>query len=166
MHIWILLMKDMVFDLGHGNPMRRASEKDLMLSGMTQIGIRNVSSTAREGYIDARERGSSIFSVRQFRKIGIVDILNNIPKNIRYYLTIDIDAFDPSIAAGTGTPSHGGFYYYEILELIDGLTKQGNIVGMDLVEVAPDYDITNSTSTLAAQLLMNVIGRILHNNNK
>ena len=151
--------------LGHGNPMRRASEKSYV-SGMTQIGIRNVSSTSREGYIDAKEKGSSIFSVRQFRKIGIDEMLNNIPKNVRYYLTIDIDAFDPSIAAGTGTPSHGGFYYYEIFELIDGLTKQGNIVGMDLVEVAPDYDITNSTSTLAAQLLMNVIGRILHNNNK
>ena len=148
--------------LGHGNPMRRASEKSYV-SGMTQIGIRNVSSTSREGYIDAKEKGSSIFSVRQFRKIGIDEMLNNIPKNVRYYLTIDIDAFDPSIAAGTGTPSHGGFYYYEILELIDGLTKQGNIVGMDLVEVAPDYDITNSTSTLAAQLLMNIIGRVLYN---
>ena len=147
---------------GHGNPMYRASEKEYVL-GMTQIGIRNVSSTAREGYIEAKERGSEIFSVRQFRKIGIEQMLNTIPKNIRYYLTIDIDAFDPSIASGTGTPSHGGFYYYEILELIDGLTKQGNIVGLDLVEVAPDYDITNSTSTLAAQLLMNIIGRLLYN---
>jgi len=147
---------------GHGNPMYRASEKEYVL-GMTQIGIRNVSSTAREGYIDAKERGSKIFSVRQFRKIGIEQMLNTIPKNIRYYLTIDIDAFDPSIASGTGTPSHGGFYYYEILELIDGLTKQGNIVGLDLVEVAPDYDITNSTSTLAAQLLMNIMGRLLFN---
>jgi len=148
--------------LGHGNPMRRASEKSYV-SGMTQIGIRNVSSTSREGYIDAKEKGSSIFSVRQFRKIGIDEMLNNIPKNVRYYLTIDIDAFDPSIAAGTGTPSHGGFYYYEILELLDGIIKQGNVVGLDLVEVAPDYDLTNSTSTLAAQLLMNVIGRILYN---
>ena len=147
---------------GHGNPMYRASEKEYV-SGMTQIGIRNVSSTAREGYIDAKERGSKIFSVRQFRKMGISQILNTIPKNIRYYLTIDIDAFDPSIASGTGTPSHGGFYYYEILELIDGLTKQGNIAGLDLVEVAPDYDITNSTSTLAAQLLMNIMGRFLYN---
>ena len=43
------------------------------------------------------------------------------------------------------------------------LTKQGNVVGLDLVEVAPDYDLTNSTSTLAAQLLLNVIGRILYN---
>ena len=121
---------------GHGNPMYRASEKEYV-SGMTQIGIRNVSSTAREGYIEAKERGSKIFSVRQFRKMGISQILNTIPKNIRYYLTIDIDAFDPSIASGTGTPSHGGFYYYEILELIDGLTKQGKIAGLDLVEVAP-----------------------------
>ena len=58
------------------------------------------------------------------------------------------------------------FYTYcakEILELVDELTKQGNVVGLDLVEVAPDYDLTNSTSTLAAQLLMNIIGRILHN---
>ena len=146
---------------GHGNPMRRASEKEYV-SGLTQIGIRNVSSTAKDGYIDAKEKGSKIFSVRHLRQMGINKILNEIPKNKRYYLTIDIDAFDPSIASGTGTPSHGGFYYYEVLELIDGIIKQGSLVGLDLVEVAPDYDLTNSTSTLAAQLLMNTIGRILH----
>ena len=150
---------------GHGNPMRRASEKKYV-SGLTQIGIRNVSSTAKDGYIDAREKGSKIFSVRHLRQMGINKILNEIPKNKRYYLTIDIDAFDPSIASGTGTPSHGGFYYYEVLELIDGIIKQGSVVGLDLVEVAPDYDLTNSTSTLAAQLLMNTIGRILHHKNK
>ena len=146
---------------GHGNPMRRASEKEYV-SGLTQIGIRNVSSTAKDGYIDAREKGSKIFSVRHLRKMGIKKILDEIPKNKRYYITIDIDAFDPSIASGTGTPSHGGFYYYEVLELIDGIIKQGSVVGLDLVEVAPDYDLTNSTSTLAAQILMNTIGRILH----
>ena len=146
---------------GHGNPMRRASEKEYV-SGMTQIGIRNVSSTAKEGYVDAREKGSKIFSVRHVRQMGLNKILDEIPKGKRYYITIDIDAFDPSIASGTGTPSHGGFYYYEVLELIDGIIKQGSVVGLDLVEVAPDYDVTNSTSTLAAQLLMNTIGRILH----
>ena len=150
---------------GHGNPMRRASEKGYV-SGMTQIGIRNVSSTAKEGYVDAREKGSKIFSVRHVRQMGLNKILNEIPKGKRYYITIDIDAFDPSIASGTGTPSHGGFYYYEVLELIDGIIKQGSVVGLDLVEVAPDYDVTNSTSTLAAQLLMNTIGRILHHKNK
>ena len=150
---------------GHGNPMRRASEKSYV-SGMTQIGIRNVSSTAKEGYIDARAKGSKIFSVRHLREMGIDKILEQIPKDKRYYITVDIDAFDPSIASGTGTPSHGGFNYYEILELLDGIIKQGNVVGLDLVEVAPDYDLTNSTATLAAQLLMNTIGRILYNKKK
>ena len=149
---------------GHGNPMRRASEKKYV-SGMTQIGIRNVSSTAKDGYIDARSQGSSIFSVRHFRRLGIEKILETIPKNKRYYITIDIDAFDPSIAAGTGTPSHGGFYYYEVLELLDAIIQRGDVIGMDLVEVAPDYDLSFSTSTLAAQLLMNAIGRILYYKN-
>ena len=90
--------------------MRRASEKKFV-TGMTQIGIRNVSSTAKEGYEDARKSGSDIYSVRQFRSLGVNQLLKKIPKDSRYYLTIDIDAFDPSIAAGTGTPSHGGFYY-------------------------------------------------------
>ncbi|MGR3617287.1 MAG: agmatinase [Paracoccaceae bacterium] len=147
---------------GHGNPMRRAAEKDYV-TGLTQIGIRNVSSTARDGYEDARAMGSDIQSVRHLRKMGVQAMLERIPKGKRYYLTVDIDAFDPSIAPGTGTPSHGGFIYYEVLELIDGLTKRGDIVGVDLVEVAPDYDPTSSTTTLAAQLLMNTIGRILHN---
>ena len=103
---------------GHGNPMRRAAEKSYV-SGLTQIGIRNVSSTAKEGYEDAKKMGSNIISVRQFRELGVSKIINQIPNNIPYYVTIDIDAFDPSIASGTGTPSHGGFLYYEILELID-----------------------------------------------
>ena len=146
---------------GHGNPMRRAAEKSYV-TGLTQIGIRNVSSTARDGYEDARAMGSDIQSVRHLRAMGVAGMVNRIPKGQRYYITIDIDAFDPSIAPGTGTPSHGGFQYYEVLELLDGLTKQGTVVGLDLVEVAPDYDPTGSTSTLAAQVLMNTIGRILH----
>jgi len=146
---------------GHGNPMRRAAEKDYV-TGLTQIGIRNVSSTARDGYEDARRMGSDILSVRQLRKLGVDGVLERVPAGVRYYLTIDIDAFDPSIAPGTGTPSHGGFLYYEILELIDGLTRRGQIVGIDLVEVAPDYDQTGTTSILAAQILMNTIGRVMH----
>ncbi len=147
---------------GHGNPMRRAAEKP-WVTGLTQLGIRNVSSTAREGYEDARRMGSDILSVRQFRKLGVEQVLERVPEGARVYVTLDIDGFDPSIAAGTGTPSHGGFLYYEVLELLDGLAKRHEVVGMDLVEVAPDYDPSGSTSILAAQVLMNFIGRILHN---
>ncbi|MEM8740587.1 MAG: agmatinase [Pseudomonadota bacterium] len=146
---------------GHGNPMRRAAEKP-WVTGLTQLGIRNVSSTAREGYAAARAMGSDILSVRQIRRLGIAATLARIPAGARVYLTIDIDGFDPSIAPGTGTPSHGGFLYYEGLELIAGLAQRCRIVGLDLVEVAPDYDRTGCTAILAAQLLLNAMGRILH----
>ncbi|NHN89528.1 agmatinase [Acetobacter conturbans] len=146
---------------GHGNPMRRAAEQPY-ITGMTQIGIRNVSSTAREGYADAREFGSDILSVRQVRKLGLEALLERIPSGVNYYLSIDIDAFDPSIAPGTGTPSHGGFQYYEILELLAALAARGRVAGIDLVEVAPDYDLAKITPILAAQLLLNFIGRILY----
>lgn len=146
---------------GHGSPLRRAAEKPYV-TGLTQLGIRNVSSTNREGYEDARRMGSDILSVRQFRALGVEKVIERIPAGQRYYFTIDIDGFDPSIAPGTGTPSHGGFTYYEVLELLEGLTRRGKVIGMDLVEVAPDYDHTGTTAILAAQLLMNVIGRMLY----
>lgn len=146
---------------GHGNPMFRAAESD-HVTGLSQIGIRNVSSTSRDGYIAAREAGSDILSVRKFRQLGVEGVLNRIPAGVRYYVTIDIDGFDPSIAPGTGTPSHGGFLYYEGLELLAGLARRGTVVGVDLVEVAPDYDQSSTTAILAAQLLMNFIGRVMH----
>jgi len=146
---------------GHGNPMRRAIEKPYV-SGMTQLGIRNVSSTAKEGYKDARERGSDILSVRQVRKLGTEAVLDRIPKGTRIYVTIDIDAFCPSIAAGTGTPSHGGFLYYDVLEILQGLAARNEVIGIDLVEVAPAYDPSESTQILAAQLLLNFLGFIFH----
>lgn len=151
--------------LGHGSPLRRAAEKSYV-TGQSQFGIRNVSSTAREGYQDARRMGSDILSVRQFRKIGVEAAAERVPAGARYYLTIDIDGFDPSIAPGTGTPSHGGFLYYEVLEFIDLLTRRGTIVGMDVVEVAPDYDHSGTTAILAAQIIMNTIARILYQRSK
>ena len=141
--------------------MRRAAEKDYV-TGLSQFGIRNVSSTAREGYDDARARGSDILSVRQIRKIGAREAVRRIPKGARVYVTIDIDAFCPSIAPGTGTPSHGGFLYYEVLEMLQEVAGQHEIVGIDLVEVAPDYDPTGSTAILAAQVLLNFLGFIFH----
>jgi agmatinase len=146
---------------GHGNPMRRAAEKP-WVKGLTQLGIRNVSSTAREGYEAARDMGSDILSVRQVRKLGTDAVVARIPPGARLYVTIDIDGFCPSIAPGTGTPSHGGFLYYEVLEILQAVARRHDIVGVDLVEVAPDYDHSGSTAILAAQVLLNFLGFIFH----
>ena len=146
---------------GHGNPMRRAAEKPYV-TGLTQVGIRNVSSTAKEGYDDARAMGSDIISVRQMRTFGPQAVIDRIPKGANVYVTIDIDGFCPSIAPGTGTPSHGGFLYYDVLEMLQALSKRNKVVGIDLVEVAPDYDHTGGTAILAAQVLLNFLGFIFH----
>jgi agmatinase len=141
--------------------MRRAAEKDYV-TGLTQLGIRNVSSTAKEGYEAARAMGSDILSVRQVRRLGAEGVLARIPPGARLYVTIDIDAFCPSIAPGTGTPSHGGFMYYDVLEILQGAARRHDVVGMDLVEVAPDYDPSGVTQILAAQVLLNFLGFIFH----
>ena len=146
---------------GHGNPMRRAAEKDYV-TGITALGIRNVSSTTKEGYDAARAMGDDILSVRQVRKLGAEGVLARLPRDARVYITIDIDGFCPSIAPGTGTPSHGGFLYYEVLEILQGVARNHDVVGIDLVEVAPDYDPAGSTSILAAQVLLNLLGFVFH----
>ncbi|WP_299280744.1 agmatinase [uncultured Tateyamaria sp.] len=146
---------------GHGNPMRRAAEQPYV-TGLTQVGIRNVSSTAKEGYADARAMGADILSVRQARALGPDGVVARLPKDVRVYITIDIDAFCPSIAPGTGTPSHGGFLYYDVLEMLQRVSRSHDVVGIDLVEVAPDYDPTGSTAVLAAQVLMNLLGFVFH----
>lgn len=146
---------------GHGNPMRRASEM-AHVTGLSQFGIRNVSSSNRSDYDDARAAGSTILSVRQIRAMGTEAVLATIPAGARCYITIDIDGFDPSIAPGTGTPSHGGFQYYEVMEILQGVARRHEVVGIDLVEVAPAYDPAGVTSILAAQVLMNLMGYVFH----
>ena len=146
---------------GHGSPLRRASEM-AHVSGLTQLGIRGVSSSNRSDYDAARAAGSTILSARQIRKLGAAATLEQIPVGKRYYVTIDIDGFDPSIAPGTGTPSHGGFLYYEVLDLLKGLAGRGEVVGLDLVEVAPDYDHTGTTAFLAARVILDFLGYIFH----
>lgn len=72
------------------------------------------------------------------------------------YLSFDVDSLDPSFAPGTGTPEVGGLTTREVLELIRGL-KGINLVGGDVVEVAPQYDATTNTAHAAAQVLFEIL---------
>jgi agmatinase len=72
------------------------------------------------------------------------------------YLTFDIDCLDPSYAPGTGTPVCGGLTTYQAISIIRGLTGI-NLVGMDIVEVAPIYDVGEITALAGAHLAMEMI---------
>jgi agmatinase len=72
------------------------------------------------------------------------------------YLSFDIDCLDPSYAPGTGTPVCGGLTSHQAMEIIRGLTGI-NIVGMDIVEVAPAYDVGEITALAASHLAMEML---------
>ena len=105
--------------------------------------------------------GSVIIPARDVKKKGIQYALSQIPEADRYYITYDIDGTDPSLVTGTGTPSAGGLDYYEINDLLYGITKKGEVVGFDLVEVAPQYDLSGYTGIFAARMMIEFMGYIL-----
>ena len=102
---------------GHGNLLRRAAEMK-RVTGMTQLGIRFVSSSNKDDYEAARSAGSEFLSVRNVRRLGVEGVLARSPDGARYHCTVNVDGFDPAIAPGTDTPSHSGFLYNAVLELL------------------------------------------------
>lgn len=145
---------------GQGSPMRRISEMN-HVKGMAHVGIRGLGSSMKSDFADAREYGSVIITARDVRKKGVEYALSRIPKAERYYVTYDIDGTDPALAPGTGTPSAGGLDYYEINDLLYGIAKMGDVVGFDLVEVAPQYDLSGATGIFAARMMIEFMGYIL-----
>jgi agmatinase len=145
----------------HSKPMRRASEM-AHVTAMAQLGVRSFPQTSAKAYQEALDYGSLILSPKKIRELGTNSVLEKIPKCERYYVTIDIDGMDPSIAPATGSTSHGGLLYEEVRELLKGTAGLGEIIGFDLVEVAPDLDIPGKpTCRLACRLIADFLGFIL-----
>lgn len=146
---------------GHGSPMRRASEM-AHVKGITTLGPHNMASVSRKDYEAAKAYGTHVVSLRKFRSIGAAAALSHIPDGERVYVSIDIDSFDPSIAPGTATISHGGFTYYEAKDILQEIAWRFEVVGVDFVEVSPPYDPSGTTSLLAARISLDFIGSIFH----
>ena len=144
----------------HGTPIRRSFSGGLV-SGVTQVGIRGFNS-GKSDWEEAKSLGVDVVTSTVFKQEGIERVLASVPEGAPLYITIDIDAFDPSIAPGTGTPEPGGLTYLEGRGLLQALASHGRVVGLDLVEVSPPYDHAELTSILAARLLLDAMGAIWH----
>ena len=145
--------------LGNGSPMRRMSEMPYIAS-MTQIGMRGLGSSVREDFEEARAWGSQVITAREAAKLGVEGVMERIPDNKRYYVSIDIDGFDISIASGVGSPSPGGIQFNQMIDMLEALSKKGEIVCFDFVEVAPQYDPTAVTTRVAAMTMLYLMGFI------
>jgi agmatinase len=147
---------------GNGSPMRRLAEMD-HIDKMAQIGLRGLGSSRREDFEDAMDYGSVLISSKEVHQLGPEGVLERIPKAEKYFVSIDIDGYDMSIAPGVGSPSPGGMYYDEVSDMLTGICRMGEIVGFDLVEVAPQYDPAGITSRLAAMTMLNMMAQIMKN---
>lgn len=143
----------------HGTPFRRAIEEGL-LDGkrVVQIGIRG--SIYEPGEHDwARAQGIRIIYMEEFLRRGVEDVMTEaraIVGSTPSYVTFDIDCIDPSMAPGTGTPELGGFTTREaqaMVRLLEGV----NIVGADVVEVSPPFDLGNLTALAGATMMFELL---------
>ena len=150
---------------GNGSPMRRMSEMS-HIKEMVQIGLRGLGSSRKEDFEAAKAYNSKLISAKEALQLDVEGILAQIPKADKYYVTIDIDCFDISLATGTGSPSPGGFSYDFLNDILIGIAEKGNVICFDLVEVAPQYDPTNATTRVAAMTMLNFMGHILKQKEK
>jgi agmatinase len=146
---------------GLSSTMRRASEMP-WVAGMMQVGIRGFGSARKLEFDDARRYGSVLVGADEVHRLGIEMVLERLPVAERYYITVDLDAFDPTIAPAVQSPAFGGLTYGEGAKLLRGVAARGRIAGFDLVEIIPSADTNGITSRLAAQLILVLIGAMCH----
>jgi agmatinase len=143
---------------GYSSPLRWASEKP-WVSGMTQIGLRATGS-ARRGEVEAARRwGSRLFTAAEVHRDGIEPVLDAVPDDRTLYITIDADGLDPTVMPGVMAPAPGGLYYEQVAPLIARLARRQPVVGMDIVEIAPQFDAANGiTCITAGRLIVTLLG--------
>jgi agmatinase len=144
----------------HGSPFRRALEDGLLVpGGYVQVGIRGPMYGEAEDFTFQNAHDVTMLDIREVKTIGIAATLERVRTLVRgpVYITFDIDAVDPAFAPGTGTPEVGGLTSYEAQELVRGLAGL-DVVGCDVVEVAPPFDGPGQiTALLAANIMFELL---------
>ena len=141
-------------DYTHGTPFRRAYEEGLLaIDSCLHVGIRGPLYSTEDLTDDQKLSFDIVHAVEldQLGSAGVVQRIKDRIGNFPLYVSIDIDVLDPAFAPGTGTPEAGGFTSRELLAVIRGLAGL-NLVGADIVEVAPAYDHAQITGIAASHL--------------
>ena len=146
-------------DYTHGTTFRRASEEGLLdPEGCMHIGIRGPLYAAKD-LTDDKALGFQIFSSVEFQDLGVNAAIEKMKERVGnrpVYISIDIDVLDPAHAPGTGTPEAGGLTSRELLSVLRA-TAGMNVIGADIVEVAPAYDHAQITGIAASHVMYELI---------
>lgn len=146
--------------IAHGTPFRRAVEEGLLACDRVwQIGLRGTGYAA-DDFDWPRKQGFTVVQAHEVWYRSLAPLMGELRERVGpthpVYITFDIDGIDPSFAGGTGTPEIGGLTVPQALEVIRGC-RGLNVVGGDLVEVAPPYDPSGNTALLGANLLYEML---------
>jgi agmatinase len=149
----------------HGTPFFHATNiPNAPPANLVQIGIGGWTGS-RAGVRNARERGATSITITDIERWGLERVaemaLEIAWKNAKaVFLSFDIDSVDPAFAPGTGTPEAGGLLPREAFRLLHIVTREG-LAGMELVEVAPPYDVADITSLLGVRVINDVLGTLV-----
>ena len=143
----------------HGSPFRLAVEEGLIdPERMIQIGIRGAQNDPDPWNFSERS-GMRVIYIEEFESLGVEGVVaeaRRVVGDIPTYVTFDVDGLDPVYAPGTGTPEIGGITTREALSLLRGL-RGLNLVGGDVVEVAPPFDPSGNTALVGATLMYEIL---------
>jgi agmatinase len=143
----------------HGTPFRRAVEDGILdTEAISHVGTRGPL-YGKKDLEDDRRLGFGIVTSSDVMRRGVDETVDALRQRIGsrpLYVSIDIDVLDPAHAPGTGTPEAGGMTSRELLEIIRGL-RGLNLVGADVVEVAPAYDHADITSVAASHVAYDLV---------
>lgn len=145
--------------IAHGTTFRRAVEEGLIEgSRVVQIGLRGTGYSAAD-FDWSRQQGFRVVQAEECWGRSLAPLMEEVRAQLGQgpvYLSFDIDGIDPSFAPGTGTPEIAGLTTPQALEIIRGC-RGLDIIGGDLVEVSPPYDVTGNTALLGANLLFEML---------
>ena len=143
----------------HGTPFRRASEEGLIdRDGSMHVGTRGPLYAVQDLRDDA-DLGFQIVPSVEMDDLGARGVVERVHERVGdrpVYVSVDIDVLDPAFAPGTGTPEAGGFTSRELLAVLRGFADL-NLVGADVVEVAPAYDHAEVTGIAASHVLYELL---------
>jgi len=143
----------------HGAPFRRAVEDGVLDPKRTvQIGIRGPQNV-HDGWDFSRDNGMRVIFMEEFTELGVDAVIEEARRVVgdgRTYISFDVDGLDPVYAPGTGTPEIGGITTIEAQALLRGL-RGLNLVGGDVVEVAPPFDPSGNTALVGATIMYEIL---------
>ena len=141
---------------GYSSPMRRASEL-AHVSSIHQIGIRSFGSSTEEEVKIAREWGADIHTSRQVHARGIEKVIRALPKGVKFFITLDVDGLDPSVMPGTVALAPGGLLWWQLIDLLDGISERGPIIGLNVVELAPKNDLNQISMIGVGRFIVSLV---------